>query len=442
MLLNKLFYTHTHTQLFTKGNKRNGISLMSLVNKFCGLLVFVLVSMSVTGEKTCFTLTRHFASMSQSPTVQPTPELSEHPTTSVPTTLDAFKMRVENYIDVSLGKTSKFNIILNAYRNQEIDKDDLQVILDDVEENTENASFTIPDLVRLLFFNTTAMKYETVIKAAAEKFHFWLSHNDKNSVWWTENKSILYLSSHYLFNQLYGWSAHDTLHLRERLLHWLQLKVKYGFYELGSRVYSPYTLKGLLNLADFCEDVEVRDVAIEAAQCLLRHLLLTTNDQGVNYSVATRDYWKVALEAKGNNYNKLVYLLTGAGHHSDIAPSSIGVYLATTSLDVSPVYTYWATHVNINYYNGHVLSELDAVNSPLSTEDDQTLFQWIAGAYFFNHSHAERTKTLLDKYHLWNHSDFAQYGVSEYESFSLEEYQVLVAQPTVEINSRGELTSC
>lgn len=57
---------------------------------------------------------------------------------------------------------------------------------------------------------------------------------------------------------------------------------------------------------------------------------------------------------------------------------------------------------------------------------------------FFNHSHAERTKTMLDKYHLWNHSDFVQYGISAYQSYTLQQYKLLVAQPAVEIKSRGK----
>jgi hypothetical protein len=333
---------------------------------------------------------------------------------------------------------SKYNIILHAYRNLEIDEHDLQNILDDVEENTENASFNIPELVRLIFFNTTAMQYETIIKAAALEFHHWISHNDKNSVWWTENKSILYMSSHFLFNQLYSWSDFDSSHLRERLLHWLKLKVKYGFYEVGSRVYAPYTLKGLLNLVDFCDDIEIKNQAAAVAQLLLRELLLTTNNQGVSFAVATRDYYAPMLLGKKNNYNKLVYLLTGEGDVSDISPSAAGVYLATTTLDVSAVYTFWNTHVDVNYFNGHMLSELDSINSVLSTEEDRILFQWIAGAYFFNHSHAERTKTMLDKYHLWNHSDFVQYGISAYQSYTLQQYKLLVAQPAVEIKSRGK----
>lgn len=364
---------------------------------------------------------------------------AEQPSSSV---VDDFNARRESYIDTCLQETSKFNIILSAFRNLEIDPTDLQNIIDDVEVNTENASFNIPDLVRLLFFNTTAMQYEASIKAAALKFHLWITHNDKNSVWWTENKSILYLSSHFLFNQMYSWSNFDSTHLRERLLHWLQLKVDYGFYELGSRVYSPYTLKGLLNLADFCKDVQIRDLAAAVAQRLLRELLLSSNDQGVSFSVATRDYWQPLLLGRKNNYNKLVYLLTGQAHVSDIAPSAAGVYLATTSLDVSPVFTYWGTHVDVSYFHGHPLAELSAINSVLSSEVDQILFQWIAGAYFFDHSHAERSKTLLDMYHLWNHSDFVQYGIAPFESYSLEQYLGLVAQPAVEVRSKGDDKCC
>ncbi|MGL1549022.1 hypothetical protein ACSTJL_23695, partial [Vibrio parahaemolyticus] len=71
------------------------------------------------------------------------------------------------------------------------------------------------------------------------------------------------MSSDWLMHERYGRRVDPSLH--NRLQHYLELKVKYGYYEFFSSVYGPYCLSGILNLVDFAQDPVIKDLAIKAA---------------------------------------------------------------------------------------------------------------------------------------------------------------------------------
>jgi hypothetical protein len=113
------------------------------------------------------------------------------------------------------------------------------------------------------------------------------------------------------FARTYG-KAVDA-NLDNRLRHYLRLKVNYGFYEFFSSVYSPYCLSGLLNLADFAQDTEIKTLATLASQRLLKELLMITNDQGCVLSNSRKKLFRKYENAYDQNHNNLIYLLTGFG---------------------------------------------------------------------------------------------------------------------------------
>ena len=320
---------------------------------------------------------------------------------------ESYAARREHYIDACLANQPghKSNLVLQAYRGLPLNVAELQKKIDTVFANNGGSDFELSDLVRILYLGPGY--YEEAIKNAAAGFRFWLTKGDKNHVWWSENHAILFMSSHWLLSERYGWRGYDFEHLRTRLKQWLTLKTSYGYYEFYSKVYMPYSLAGVLNLADFAQDQEIAALAKQAAQRLLRDLLMMTNDQGTAYSVAGRDYWRVGLRAYGHNHNRLIYLLTGAGQESDISPSQGGVMLATSSLDVSGVYTYWGVPMNTRIDLGHPLSSIDSINASL-TSDDKIIFHWNAGAYF-SPDQAASSKALVDKYDWWENGQFAEY---------------------------------
>jgi hypothetical protein len=78
--------------------------------------------------------------------------------------------------------------------------------------------------------------------------------------------------------------------LRKRLIHWLDLKINYGFYELISTTYQKYTFAGLLNLIEFAMDEEARSKAQVVVDRLVSEWFFITNSAGYSYSVAGRNF--------------------------------------------------------------------------------------------------------------------------------------------------------
>src|SRR5690606_19378484 len=103
-----------------------------------------------------------------------------------------------------------------------------------------------------------------------------------------------------------------------------------GFYEFFSSTYAPYAFSGLVNLADFSQDVQIKNLATQAAQKLLSDILLLTNDKGVFYPVAGRNYPGRYITPYHQNINNVIYLLTGFGEAPQGGASAAGPFLATS----------------------------------------------------------------------------------------------------------------
>ena len=165
---------------------------------------------------------------------------------------------------------------------------------------------------------------------------------------------IMWMSSDWLLHEKYGKIVDSTLD--QRLRHYLHLKVQYGFYEFNSSVYGPYCLSGLLNLADFSQDVEIKTLATQAAQRLLKSFLLETNDKGTYFPVAGRNYYGKYDTPYDQNHNNLIYLLTGFGEAPSQA-SHAGGFLSTSSIPVDSVINSWTPIVNTHFTLGHTLQD-------------------------------------------------------------------------------------
>lgn len=327
--------------------------------------------------------------------------------------------RAESYIDHCLENytNSKGNLVLDAYRGNTLNRDALQSLLDDIKFN--NDAFQLTEAVRIVYLDSTNV---SEIRTAAENYNFWIIDGDKNTTWWTENLMIMLLSSHHLLNQKFGWSTHDSEHLRERLVHFLNVKISFGYYEFLSKVYASNALNALLNLVDFSEDSEIVALADTCAQIIMRDILMVTNNLGATYSASARDTWRFAMSATDKNHNRLVYLLTGVVlDPADMSPSSTGVALATSTLRIRPtVYTYWGADVDLTYFNGHSIADIPIVNAPLTQFDDKVLFQWSSQAFFGDEEGSLNTKAIWDKYHMWDHRQFIAF--QPYENNSVPDF--------------------
>lgn len=317
-----------------------------------------------------------------------------------------YEARRNAYIDNALTNFNGDAITLQAYKGVPVDSVALANLVYDVTINT-TADFGIVKLIRVLML--THGEYDSVIIPVLRPIPFWLEKNENLREYWSENHMIMWMSSDWLLHEKYGKVVDSTL--EKRLRHYLDLKVQYGFYEFFSSTYAPFCLSGLLNLADFAQDPQIKSQATLAAQRLLKDLLKVANDKGTYFPAAGRNYYGKYDEPYGQNHNNLIYLLTGFGQVPG-GVSHAGGFLATSSINVDDVISSWTPTLNTVYTQGHTLQDgISNINNTMAPKD-KVIFQWSSGAYF-DPLVAQATFQMVKDLNLWGHfefSDFEQYS--------------------------------
>lgn len=311
----------------------------------------------------------------------------------------AFEARRTAYNDTALANVNSNSISIQAYTGAAVDTSILNDIVATITTNTV-VDFSIVKLIRVLFL--TNGTHDSLLLPALNSIPYWVNNYDTVRNFWSENHMIMWMSSDWLLHEKYGRAIDATLH--DRLLHYLQLKNQYGFYEFNSSTYAPYTLSGLLNLADFAADTLIRSLATSAAERLLKEeILLLANDQGVLFPTAGRNYYSKYDDPYGHNHNNLVWLLTGLGPMPDNA-SHAGAFLSTTSMPVDDIVTSWRPSVDTLLRVGHTLDSGFSINASMN-HVDRVMFQWSSGGYF-HPDVALETAYMIEDSNMWDHVDF------------------------------------
>lgn len=313
-----------------------------------------------------------------------------------------FQQRCIDYTDQALQNPNSASMVLQAGRSLPVDTGFLNSYLRAVPTKG-TVDFDLVQLVRILML--APGQYDSQILPVILQLPYWVTAGDTLHGYWSENHMIMWSSSDWLLHEYHNKPL--TPHLRQRIVHYLKLKKTYGFYEFMSSVYAPYCLTGILNLADFSQDQEIKTLAGEAAIELLKELMLLTNDRGVFYPVAGRNYYGKYESPYGANHNHLIWLLSGLGEVPSGA-SHAGPFLATTTVDVGPAIQSWTADLDIEKFVGHTLAESILLRDTLNSEADKTMFQWSHGGYF-HPLIAERTINFLFDSNLWYHVDFEQF---------------------------------
>lgn len=314
-----------------------------------------------------------------------------------------FEARRTAYIDYALNNVNADALSIQAARGISVNQSELSTILANVSSRS-TADFDIIKLIRILMFSHG--EYDSQILPVLAPLPFWLEANEDNREYWSENHMIMWMASDWLLHEKYGKIVDSTLD--KRLRHYLKLKIRYGFYEFNSTTYAPYCLTGLLNLADFSQDAEIKSLATQASQKLLKEeLLLLTNNKGVLFPTAGRNYPGKYENAYGQNHNNLIYMLTGLGQVEN-GTSHAGAFLATTTVPVDDVISSWQSKLDTVYTQGHTLQDgINNINNTMSVKD-KVIFQWSSGAYF-HPDVAQSTFQLLKDLNLWGHFEFADF---------------------------------
>ncbi len=310
-----------------------------------------------------------------------------------------FDDRRNEFINGAINGNSLEGAILKAYRDVPINQSVIDEALESVIEE-RHLDFKLIKLIRIMFL--TEGEFDQQILTALEPIPFWLPDADNLREYWSENHMIMWMSANWLLHEKHDWEARPTL--RQNVVHYLNLKNEYGFYEYFSPVYAQFTIAALMNLADFSEDEEIKAKATSAVQRLLSELLLFANDRGVYYPVAGRGY--PGQYTGPGKYKRSIYLLTGRGELSGGAGNA-SVSIATSSVDFSEVISSWKEEENFTLHLGHTIFEGKRINSELSRED-KIIFQWSSGGYF-HPATANDMIWQLGNYNMWDHRQFRAY---------------------------------
>lgn len=325
-----------------------------------------------------------------------------------------FEDRRAQYIDSALANFDNHAITVQAYEGVTVDQQTLDDIYAEIQIRS-TIDFAIVQLVRVMMLSNGAFDAEMI--PILNSVPYWINYQDTVRGYWSENHMIMWMSSDWIMHEYTGRPIDATL--EQRLKHYLNLKIDYGFYEYFSSTYAPYCLSGLLNLADFAQDQEIKSLAIAASKRLMKDLLMVTNNQGVFYPVAGRNYPSKYISAYGQNHSSLIWLLTGFGP----APSAshAGGFLASTSIDFTEVTDSWTSELDTVYSIGHTLQEGYTINQNLSPLD-RTIFQWSSSVYFHPEVVTETVSLLYDSA-MWNHVDFEL--ITPFAGFPVEQYPII-----------------
>ena len=337
-----------------------------------------------------------------------------------------YQQRQQQYIDSVVANDYENAIMIQAFNGAPVNQQRLDDIYDQFDTRS-TIDFSLVELVRVIFLSDG--QYDTQIEMQMSTLPFWINDGDTLRNFWTENHMIMWMSCEWLMHEKFGWQIEPEL--KQRLIHYLNLKMDVGFYEYFSSTYFPYTLSGLLNLADFTEDEEIRSKSESVARKLLSGLLIMTNSDGVFYPAAGRNYSGRYDSPYGDTHQAIIYLISGKGP----CPSnnvSRADFFATSQIDFSNIESDFIADVDTILSFGH--SPEDALYKHDSLHYvDELMMHWSSGMYFHPYIAEESGRLLLDS-NFWGHVDFtdlsllADFPPQQYEAMAIEFDELTVSR--------------
>lgn len=175
----------------------------------------------------------------------------------------------------------------------------------------ESFDFELVYIIRQAFLTNTFESFQEIY----DNFPFWPSgpsffqnrNESEHMVYWTENHLAGILSSEALVAQKLNKSINHN-----RLLQFLNSRVKYGSSEYLSVVYQPYTFAALLNLVDFSSNQEYARLARQICNDIAYQYALVVNPFTGNVATAGgRTYEYTRSTTDRLKISPLCYLLVG-----------------------------------------------------------------------------------------------------------------------------------
>ncbi len=304
------------------------------------------------------------------------------------------------------------DFVLLAKANLTIPEHQLDFLVEKTITSTK-ADFYLAQLTRIMAL-APGRYDDKVIRAATELPGLWMSKGDNQGVFWSENHFLLWHSCSMILEQHGGIPLPEGW--RERIVFFLKDKIDIGYYEFASQRYYPYSLAGLLNLYDFAQDAEIKELARKATLRLLQDFVKGTTADGF-FRVAT---------GRATRFDDYTFNRQNPQQHQTIALLGLGLaelpnstiaftspsfpFLATSDIDVGELLMERVDHIDEVVQIGRSIRDFrEKAKSALTDKHDRITASWSMGQYFHPDTAYELFENI-DHYDLWGNPEFEEYA--------------------------------
>ena len=274
-------------------------------------------------------------------------------------------------------------------------------------------------------------------RSSFANYPFWIdSENVRGDIcFWTENHQSLLLSSHYLLARhpalAAEWGEARRLRSADLLRHFLSMKLRYGFFELNSPVYSTITMAGLLNIVDLCDGDDedgIRGQAEEVLRKMLGLMLEVPTIDGAFACASTRFFDRDIVQREMRAIQTVVAIVFGieSGSRPNNAKSFQSAIIASSNwlCRIADEYE-WRDQVNATLPLTPAIADDASVSS--LTDADRMLFNFSAGN-FFPPARVKQHIALMRQHDLFSHRHFKEFAfLKSMPAFSLKTVSSLLS---------------
>ena len=245
---------------------------------------------------------------------------------------EGIELREDAFFEATIDAEAKntYSEILRVEKGVAPDESKIQHDLDRLVQREDTSDFKLPIILWMLYEYADSDLLSDQILANAKstllQHKFWpderLNEADPDPeksdsmVYVTENHFILYASSAYLVGQLYPdeafaasgeTGAEKMATFRPRVIRWLELRYKSGFSEWLSNVYYDEDIPGLVALAEFAEDQEIKTLAAMVLDLIAADMALNqySGTFGSTHGRTYEDKMRGSLDNTGSTFKLL-----------------------------------------------------------------------------------------------------------------------------------------
>ena len=300
----------------------------------------------------------------------------------------------------------------------EYDEAAIKKAMNKVKFRLDTGDFSAAGALRILYLDDAHGALPEPVRLdledALKGFKYWVDEPGNDMMcFWTENHQILYHSSELLVGQRYpdhvfennGMTGADHVaHATPLILHWLDMRARFGFSEWHSNVYFNEDMPALLNLADFAEDPEIRTRAVMVLD-IMGYDMLNNYYKGFFATVHGRTYPEKVVDGLQDSTSTAAWLQLGLVDQWTSKKAFTASFMATSEgYFPAPLLEAIAAATRERHEHRQADS-FDVDEGPgigLTYTDDADVIRWFGLSAMAHPKVIEGTVAFLDKWELWN----------------------------------------